>query len=59
MTTYKVKRFHHNADHPEHGKIVKGGLTLEEAREHCQREDTQEKAEDGSLIWFDAYTKEN
>jgi len=46
--TYKVIRFHR--DNTEDNYTVKAGLTLEEAQEHCRREDTHG---DG---WFDGYT---
>jgi hypothetical protein len=45
---YKIIRFRFNGEN----KVIKIGLTLEEAQEHCQREDTKG---DG---WFDGYTKE-
>jgi hypothetical protein len=51
MKTYKIVRFFMDG-----GRIdgVEGlvGLTLEEAQEHCQREDTC------GLDWFDGYTEE-
>ena len=46
--TYKINRL--RFDGPE--ETIKTGLTLEEAQEHCNREDTHG---DG---WFDAYTEE-
>jgi hypothetical protein len=46
--TYKIIRFKFQAD----SEVMKSGLTLDEAKEHCQREDTHG---DG---WFDGYTKE-
>jgi hypothetical protein len=49
METYKIVRFHQNAEN----EIIRTGLTLEEAQEWCQREDTHG---DG---WFDGYTKED
>jgi hypothetical protein len=47
--SYKIIRF--NFDPPN--EVVETGLTLEEAREHCQREDTHG---DG---WFDGYDLED
>jgi hypothetical protein len=46
--TYKINRF--RFDGPT--ETIKRGLTLEEAQEHCHREDTHG---DG---WFDGYTAE-
>ncbi len=51
METYKIVRFyapHMNQD----SDTVKTGLTLEEAQDHCNREDTH------CDNWFDGYTKE-
>lgn len=47
--TYKIIRFKFNEDN----EVIKRGLTLEEAQEHCQREDTHG---DG---WFDGYDEDN
>jgi hypothetical protein len=49
--TYKIVRFYREWL-TGHRKIIKEGLTLEEAQAHCQREDTRG---DG---WFDGYTEE-
>lgn len=48
MTTYKIVRFRFQGDNED----IEHGLTLEEAQEHCQRDDTRG---DG---WFDGYTEE-
>lgn len=48
-TSYKIVRFY--AD-DRTSKVVKHGLTLDEAQAHCHRNDTQG---DG---WFDGYTEE-
>ena len=48
MTTYKIIRFRFDGTN----KVVKKGLTLQEAQEHCSRKDT---SGDG---WFDGYTEE-
>jgi len=45
---YKIIRFRFNGDN----RVIKTGLTLDEAQEHCQSEDTHG---DG---WFDGYTEE-
>jgi len=43
--TYTIIRFYFKGSN----KVLKNGLTLEEAQEHCRREDTHG---DG---WFDGY----
>ena len=35
-------------------KIIQKGLSLEEAQEHCKREDTHKAG-----IWFDGYTEQD
>ena len=56
-TTYKIVRFCFNSDHDDHHAIIKTGLTLEEAQEHCNDESTHgEDAQRGA--WFDGYDKE-
>lgn len=49
MNTYKIIRFYRE-DKPS--KVIKRGLTLEEAQAHCQREDTHGEG------WFDGYDVE-
>lgn len=51
MTTYKIIQFYLDETKPK--KTLKTGLTLEEAQEHCSREDTHG---DG---WFDGYDIES
>jgi len=46
--TYKIIRFRFKGDN----EVIKTGLTLEQAQEHCQREDTHGQG------WFDGYTEE-
>ena len=46
--TYSIVRHHFNKDN----EVIDTGLSLEEAQEHCNREDTHG---DG---WFDGYTEE-
>ena len=48
MTAYKIVRFRFQGDNED----IKHGLTLEEAQEHCRRDDTHG---DG---WFDGYAEE-
>jgi hypothetical protein len=49
-TTYKIVRFSQDLD--GENKVIKTGLTLDEAQEWCKRDDTHG---DG---WFDGYTEE-
>ena len=47
--SYKIIRFRFEGTN----RIIKRGLTLEEAQEHCGREDTRKEGK-----WFDGYDKE-
>lgn len=53
METYKIVRFYADSEHPDNNKIIKRGLTLEQAQEHCSRENTHEEG-----VWFDGYTSD-
>lgn len=48
MKTYKIIRFRFKKDN----RVIKTGLSLKEAQEHCQSEKTHGKG------WFDGYTEE-
>ncbi len=50
--TYKVVRYYRKPN-KNHGTVMREGLTLEEAQEHCSQEDTHHPGE-----WFDGYTEE-
>jgi|TARA_R110002020_G_C16044034_1_gene753958 hypothetical protein len=50
---YKIVRFCFDNDHEDHHKVIRTGLTLEEAQEHCQSDDTHEPG-----VWFDGYENE-
>ena len=53
--TYKIVRYKFQGNN----RTMERGLTLEQAQEHCQREDTHAKKDkDGHRKWFDGYTKE-
>jgi len=52
MATYKIVRFY-APDINKENEVIEEGLTLEEAQEHCQRDDTQEEN-----VFFDGYTVE-
>ena len=51
MGTYRIVRFYSDQTHKDNGKIIKEGLTLKEAKEHCTNEDTQKPG-----VWFDGFT---
>lgn len=55
--TYKVRRFYEDASEEGHGRVVREGLTLEEAQAWCQRDDTHGETLTG-VRWFDGYDKE-
>jgi hypothetical protein len=48
-STYEIIRFYTDEKDPRHLTVIRSGLTLDEAQEHCKREDTH--GED----WFDGY----
>ena len=52
--SYKIIRFYKEDGFPGPAReTIKTGLTLEEAQEHCQRDDTREAG-----VWFDGYDEE-
>ncbi len=62
MTTYNVKRMYR--DHPEKNRILKRGLTLEEARAHCSDPETSSSTATSTRArnrtarlgpWFDGF----
>ena len=52
-TTYKITRFYKDNSHPNHRDIIKTGLTLAEAKEHCQDPDTSVPG-----VYFDGFEEE-
>jgi hypothetical protein len=57
VTTYMIRRLYVDDDRPV--ETIKTGLSLDEAREHCKRDDTRGGSlEDGSA-WFDGYEEES
>ena len=51
MATYKIVRFYYPSLEPQ--KVIKKGLSLKEAQEHCKKPETSKKGK-----WFDGYTEE-
>lgn len=56
--TYKIVRFHRDANHPDNRMVVKTGLTREEAQEHCQDPTTSGRDVNGETVWFDGFEEE-
>lgn len=52
--TYRITRKYLDNSHPDHNEVIRTGLTLEEAQEHCNDPSTHEKG-----VWFDCYYEEN
>ena len=48
MPTYEIVRFYKEEDKPS--EVIQSGLTLEEAKEHCNLDDTKQEGE-----WFDGW----
>jgi hypothetical protein len=57
MTTYSIIRFF--ADLSQDNEIIATGLSLEEAQEHCRRQDTRGVDEFGEVVWFDGFEFED
>lgn len=65
MTTYKIIRFYQRYDQPK--RVIKRGLTLEEAQAHCRDPETSSSTCTSSEgrrrteergPWFDGYNEE-
>ena len=54
-TTYKIIRFRFQGEN----SVIKTGLTLDEAQEHCSREDTHGGDTADGSAWFDGYERED
>jgi hypothetical protein len=57
MKTYSIIRHYHPAAKRER-EVIMTGLTLEEAQEHCKREDTHRTTGPEKLQYFDGYSEE-
>jgi len=51
MQTYSIVRFYRERGRPQ--RVIKKGLTLAQAQEHCKRDDTRKEG-----VWFDGYRSE-
>lgn len=49
---YQIVRLYQDENHSDHRKVIASDLTLEEAQEHCKRDDTHG---DG---WFDGFQEQ-
>lgn len=56
--SYSVIRFYRDDKHPDHKKVIKTGLSLEEVQTYCKRSDSHEIDDTGHAVWFDGYHKE-
>ena len=52
--SYKIVRKYRDYSHPDNNKVIKTGLTLEEAQEHCNDPSTHEPG-----VWFNSYYEED
>jgi hypothetical protein len=52
VKTYRIVRFTADEEHPDNHRVILTGLSLAEARAHCNREDTH------GGDWFDGYEGE-
>ena len=52
--SYKIIRFRFEGKN----RVIKRGLTLEEAQAHCRRDDTRKEDKNGNTVWFDGYDEE-
>jgi hypothetical protein len=53
--TYKIIRFFRRSGRR---RIIRTGLSLDEAQAWCSRPDTQRVTAKGEVVWFDGYTDE-
>ena len=50
--TYTIRRYYMDYRNPDHGMVIAEGVTLEEARAHCNDDATS------GPDWFDAYDRD-
>lgn len=49
-TTYRIVRKYKDDSHPDNNKVIKEGITREEAKAHCSSPESEEKG-----VWFDCF----
>lgn len=52
--TYKIIRFKRNGTQ----KVIYRGMSLENAKLHCNSPMTHKVDKQGNIVWFDGYTEE-
>ena len=59
--SYMIRRFYNDDSHPNNRRVIASGLTLDEAREHCNDPETQapRDPETGIRPWFDGFEEES
>jgi len=55
--SYKIIRFYF--DDNKSSRVIKRGLTREDAKQHCSLESTHKKDANGNVIWFDGFESED
>lgn len=55
---YQIVRQHADQSHRDHLKVIRSGLSLEQAQAHCRRDDTHQVSDTGLVVWFDGYERE-
>ena len=55
MTTYKIIRVFFDDKKP---RVIRRGLSLEDAKNHCSDKSTEKRNKKGELIWFECFTAE-
>jgi len=57
LTAYKIIRFYFDENKPR--RVIKRGLTREEAQQHCSLESTHKVLPNGDVVWFDGFESED
>jgi hypothetical protein len=58
MTTYKIMRFFRPGSNKQ-ARAIRHGLSLEEAKRHCNRSDAHKIDKKGEIVWFEGFTAED
>jgi hypothetical protein len=56
MTTYKISRVFFD---DKKARVIKRGLSLVDAKAHCQDKSTERRNKKGELLWFECFTVED